>query len=186
MRLSQNPEYTRAVAGGNNLSGSSSCWLGGNHLLIVETQFNRESYRRIRYADMRGLLVHPTRAGLFRFLLLGLPSLLLGLVLLGLGLFLRSSAVDPDFSSGFPEFCFYLAFLLIAFFGFSLFTLKTCAIHIQTTAQQIRIPGLVSRRKVNQLVRALLDKLSAFSNTSVNPQTTGPSARNHDAPNPAS
>ena len=118
-------------------------WLGKDHLLMVESQFYREDYRRFYFRDIQAFVLRRTNQGRFISITLAVLVLLFGSISVG-----SAGGVEP-----------YFFWIVTA--GFALFLLwntllgPTCECHLRTAVQMEELPSLRRLRRA----RRVLDRL---------------------------
>lgn len=149
--LRNNPEYKRLKLGGYGAMGSSSYWLGKDHLLVVVVAGYKEKYQRFRFADIQGLLLRRTRRHYlwgfaFAALALGLGVAALEIELEGL-----KSAGDSTalIVCGILALTFFVLTILNAFAG------AGCVCHLRTALQTFSLPQVRRWKRAQAAVTEL-------------------------------
>jgi FtsH-binding integral membrane protein len=122
-------EYQRLPGRGRTLLGSSTLWLGPDHLLAVDGRGYSETYRRFYYRDIQAIASGRTSRWLAMASLLGLA-----VAAVGWGFFATSSELRWIWAI--PAVPLLLLFILNLLYG------PTCVCRITTAAQTVRLPSL--------------------------------------------
>ncbi len=129
--------------------GLSGLWLGGDHLLQVNSMYFNESYRRFAYADIQALLLRETSRGvIYSF---ALATLAAGFGLSGFGM--EKAGVRGVF---FGIGGFWLVLLII-----NLVRGTTCHCSLQTAAGPRPLPSLNRLRPANRALRLITERADA-------------------------
>jgi hypothetical protein len=149
--LRNNPEYRRLKLGGYGAMGSSSYWLGKDHLLVVVVAGYKEKYQRFRYADIQGLVLRKTRVHyLWGF---AFAALALGSAVVALETELEGSAKASD-----PTALIVSGILGLIFFGLTILNAVAgagCVSHLRTALQTFSLPQVRRWRRAQALVTEL-------------------------------
>lgn len=149
--LRNNPEYRRIKLGGFGVMGSSSYWLGKDHLLVVVVAGYKEKYQRFRYADIQGLLLRKTRLHYlwgFAFAALALGSLVFAL----------QTDLQGSAGPGPPAALIVCAILALTFLTLTILNAVAgagCNCHLRTALQTFPLPHVRRWKKAQALVTEL-------------------------------
>jgi hypothetical protein len=155
----------------------SRLWLGRDHLLLVETQWFTEEYRRFPFRDLQAVIIRQTTRGKITNLVLGLLVLLFGL----LGTLFATG--------GWLVFWLILAGVLLLFLLLNALLGPTGFCHLRTAVQMEEMPSLrrVNRaRKVMARVRPLIAEAQGQLAAAEAPPLVAPAAGTPEAAAPAS
>lgn len=128
-------------------AGRFSLWLGKDHVLCVQNQHFRESYRRFYFQDIQAVILRKTVTG-------AVWNILLGVV--GMGFLIPSSLVALTTGTGIGTIiCWSVAGFFLM--GLLINTLlgPTCVCQFQTAVQTEEIPSLNRLRKAQRIVARL-------------------------------
>lgn len=140
-------EYRRLPGRGRTLLGSSTLWLGPDHLLGVEGRGYSENYRRFYYRDIQAIVTGRTSRWIAMAGLFGLAVALVAWAFFATSLELRPLWAIP-------------AIPLLLLFIFNLLYGPTCVCRITTAAQTVRLPSLTrasSARRALERIRARVE-----------------------------
>jgi FtsH-binding integral membrane protein len=140
-------EYQRLPGRGRTLLGSSTLWLGPDHLLAVDGRGYSENYRRFYYRDIQAIVTGRTSrwiamAGLF------------GLAVSAVGWGFVATSSELRWLWAIPGVPLLILFILNLLYG------PTCVCRITTAAQTVRLPSLTrasSARRVLERIRARVE-----------------------------
>lgn len=140
-------EYQRLPGRGRTFLGSSTLWLGPDHLLAVDGRGYSENYRRFYYRDIQAIVTSRTSRWIAMASLFGL-----GVCAVGWGFFAASFEFRPFWVI--PAIPLLLLFILNLIYG------PTCVCRITTAAQTVRLPSLTrasSARRALERIRARVE-----------------------------
>lgn len=137
-------QYKKLV--GRSLLSVQSCYLGKDHLLILDGRY-RERAKRIRYQDIEALLICPTKTGN----VVSLISALSGFALLVAALANANSVA----------LWIWLALAVIAWgiFALGLYGKGSALMGIQTAVQTVHLEGASSMRKARTTETRLNERI---------------------------
>jgi hypothetical protein len=147
--LRRDPTYRRLKAGGYGPFGSSSYWLGPDHLLVVVMASYAESYRRFLLSDIQAFVVTRNKARLLwgsGFGLLAVPSLVGGLALTS------SQPIAAGIMLG-------LAGLFGALLLVNWLRGPTCSCSLWTAVQSSPLPNITRWRRAEALLKELTPRV---------------------------
>jgi len=152
--LKNDSNYRRLRVGGRHLGGTTSYWIGPNHLLVVEVSNYVERYRRFYFRDVQTILVQdsPVRLGWN----IGF-GILAGLALLGV----LASAISA--SQGEVVVAIWFAFFLL-FAGCLVINTRrgpSCSVQLRTAVQNQKLPGIRRWRKAEAFVAGITPFINA-------------------------
>ena len=158
-------EYRRLSRPHFGLNGTSSIWLGGDHLMQVSNAFGWERYRRWFYRDIQALIARQNSTRLVWNLVVGVGGLI---VALGSILVMMSAATSSAGDrTGLWVVAGILGFIAAGFLAVALFNTllgPTCAVYVQTPhgVEKLSGPGRVAvfERLVEQ-TRPLIESAQA-------------------------
>ncbi len=123
------------------VAGSSSFWMGKDHLLYVENHIFMESYKRFFYNDVQLVTIQRTSlSNLFTIIFC---------LLLALALFVAM----PVDSANIPAW--FLAGLFTLLLLFNLWLGPTCAFYIQTAVQTVKITPVQRLRTARRVINLI-------------------------------
>jgi hypothetical protein len=132
----------------------SALWLGGDHLLLVETSGFTENYKRFYFRDIQTITVQETRRGrVWNFILGGVLFLIILVTILAIPKSTTAHWSGNEIGGGIFLAIFGTVFTVL--FLVSLLAGPTCKTHLQTAVQ---IEELASLSRVRQ-TRKVMDKI---------------------------
>ncbi len=158
--MDRRPEKYKRLPGRGPRQGSfltasfSSCslYLGGDHLLAVESNGFTEDYKRFYFSDIQAIITRKTRRGTLSSIVLALllACCLTGALLLGeeTGIFFWICSTIP------------LVVLLV-----NIFRGPTCICHIMTAVQEDQLPSLNRLRVARRVIGGLRQSIEKVQGT---------------------
>ena len=137
-------KYKKLV--GRSLLSTQSCYLGEDHLLVLDGRF-REQAKRIRYRDVEAVLICPTKAGSVWALLSALAALFFGVV------------AGANAGTEAMWVAIVLAALCAVVFVRGVYVKGSALLGFQTGVQTVRIEGAGSLRKARRLAGQLIERV---------------------------
>jgi hypothetical protein len=151
-RLPKDPAY-RKIGGGLTATGSASYWLAQDHLILVETKFVVEQYRRFELHALECVVVQPTTTRRLAGGVVGIAFLAVA-SLAGLTGYRWSIGASGD-----APLWFALASIptvvLAAAFAWIVIPGQFCRIRIRTGVQTFAAPGLNRLPRARRFIAAL-------------------------------
>ncbi|HEX7253856.1 MAG TPA: hypothetical protein VF376_13315 [Thermoanaerobaculia bacterium] len=148
----QSREYHRLPGRGRTLAGSSTLWLGPDHLLAVDGRGYSEGYRRFYYRDIQAIATVRTSRWITMAALFGFAAAALGWGFVATSSELRWIWVIP----GIP---LLLLFLLNLLYG------PTCVCRITTAAQTVPLPSLTRAPRARRALERIRARVEAEQGT---------------------
>jgi hypothetical protein len=133
--------YRRLPGRARHWMGSTTLWLGPDHLLVVEARGYTESYRRFYYRDIGSIVTRGTGVA-------KVWNLILGLLVLGIGIAAAATAAENRITWAIPGVSLLLLLLINVVRGAS------CVSQITTRVQTAPLP--LRRRRAARRALSLL------------------------------
>lgn len=133
----------------NSLMGTTSLWLGGDHILKVTSAGYSEEYRRFYLADVRGFVIHRTSAMVSWIGITGV--LALGLGFGGIAL-VSGGSTDAQVGGGIFIGLAAVALILLVV---NLIKGPSCNFYIKTAIQTDQIKSISRLKSAEALIAAL-------------------------------
>lgn len=135
-------EYKKLPGKGKSLLGTSTLWVGNDHLLTAEASLATERYRRFYFKDIQAIVMRKTAWGKTLNFLYGALLFICGIILLTLGM-------DS----------IYFLFAFIVFFGIllgiNLLQGPTCEVYVKTAVQTERLRALTRLKKYRKAMERI-------------------------------
>lgn len=140
--MSEAASYRQLI--GRGLTSSQACYLGEQHLLVLNGRF-KEQQKRIEYKDIQAVLIISTSVG-------KIWSFLFGLV----GVFVVLGAL-VNFGKGSFVTLVVLSVLCWSVFGYLLYQQGTARLAVQTAVQRVFLESVRTLRQARRVDRMLAD-----------------------------
>jgi hypothetical protein len=124
-------------------AGSSSLWLGPDHLLCIDSTGFTENYKRFYFRDIQAVIVRKTDGYKYWSLGLGIVGLFFAII----------AAVTSDSVGRIVWFSFAGLFWLIMSLNLALGPTTAC--YLQTAVQNEQLPSVVRLRKARKVLNIL-------------------------------
>ncbi len=153
--MAETPDRYRKLPGvAGNVVGITRLWIGRDHLLVVNSAFGFESYRRYFLREIKALIVRRSMRGKIVNWVTG--SLLALFALVALGLWFASTKGAPrelmiGFAIAFGIFAAIAGLILLVNFSLG----PTCHVFVQTTAGVERLGAPIRLRSARAVQRKI-------------------------------
>lgn len=153
--VAQENEYQRLTRPRSSFgvvtAGRFSLWLGKDHVLCVQNQHFRESYKRFYFQDIQAIILRKTRTGMIWNIVWGSLMLAFAVTVIVAG---------PSLGFGILV-CGYVILLISPFLVINWMRGPTCVCHFQTAVQTEEIPSLNRLRKARRIIARLRPLIEA-------------------------
>jgi hypothetical protein len=143
-------QYKRLPGRGRTISGASRLWLGGDHVLMVQSLGYSESYKRFFFADVQAIVVSRTHAGKFWNAIWITLAVLFGLFGAGVG------TIDTG-----AIILWSIAGLFALGLAFNLWLGPTCICQVRTAVQVERVAAINRMKRARKLLERLRPLIAA-------------------------
>lgn len=134
------PQYKRLSGNGRTVSGTSRLYLGGDHILMVQSVGYAETYKRFFFADIQAIVVRKTVTGGVWNIVWGALGVFFGVLAVAV-----SDAVGSSILGAIAAL-FILALVINALMG------PMCTCHIKTAVQIERLTAISRMRRAEKFL----------------------------------
>ncbi len=159
-KISTNHAASGAIAIRRDLPHRSGLWLGGDHLLLLETSGFTENYKRFYLRDIQAITVQETKRGQTWNIILGGMLLLLILVTIFTIPKTTPSQWTSNEVAGGITLGFFVA-IFTASFLISFLAGPTCRTHLRTAVQTEELASLCRVRQARKVIGKIRPLIAA-------------------------